>query len=47
MYWYWIHVYNYDRVIGSTYSDTSNKEEVTKQLNKEFGEGKWTKYTIE
>lgn len=47
MYWYWIHVYNNGSVVGSFYTETSNRIELIKQINTRYGEGKWTRFTAE
>jgi hypothetical protein len=47
MYWYWIHVYNHKTPLGSFYTDESKKEKVVNEINKRYGEGKWTRFTSE
>ena len=47
MNWYWIHAYCGETCIGSTYTPCGSRENVTRVLNEEFGEGNWTRYTIE
>jgi len=47
MYWYWIHVYNYEQPLGSFYTDKSKREDVVKEINEKHGQGKWTRFTSE
>jgi hypothetical protein len=47
MYWNWINVFNYERFVGSFYTDKSNREEVVKKINEKYGQGQWTRFTSE
>ena len=47
MYWYWINVFNYDKFIGSFYTDCFKKAEVIAEINTKYGVGCWTRYTKE
>lgn len=47
MYWYWIHVYNNEQPLGSFYTQSSRREDVVREINREFGEYKWTRFTSE
>lgn len=47
MYYYWIHVFNYEWFVGSFYNTESDKKTVTELINSKYGKGSWTRYTIE
>lgn len=47
MYWYWINVFNHKIFVGSFYTDESKREKVVKEINEKYGQGEWTRYTIE
>lgn len=48
--WAWINVYNYDSFVGSFYEHRDNlltKQDIVKAVNKEYGIGNWSRYTLE
>lgn len=47
MYWNWINVFDHDRFVGSFYTESTKKEDITKEINLKYGERKWTKFTSE
>jgi len=47
MYWNWINVFNHERFVGSFYTDKSKREEVVKEINEKYGQGRWTRFTSE
>jgi hypothetical protein len=42
--WLKIEVYNGNSFIGSFYTNESKKSEIIKDINNEYGVGKWTRY---
>lgn len=47
MYWYWIHVYNYTTPLGSFYTDTPDRREIAEDIDRRYGAGMWTRFTVE
>jgi len=45
-YWTKIEVYNHSHFIGSFYTSSTSREEIKNDINKEYGDGNWTKYNI-
>jgi hypothetical protein len=46
--WAKIEVFNYDKWIGSFYErDLSTKQKIVEAINKEYGSGNWTRWTLE
>ncbi|NII81731.1 MULTISPECIES: hypothetical protein [unclassified Pedobacter] len=46
MAWYKIEVYNYDKYLGSFYTDTLNEYKLSKEIDAEYGSGKWSRYNL-
>ena len=44
--WIKLEVYNGRIFLGSIYTNSGNKQEIIQDIDKKFGEGKWTKYNI-
>lgn len=47
MYWKWINVFNYERFVGSFYTEETKREEIVKEINSKYGYGQWTRFTSE
>lgn len=44
--WTRLEVYNHDWHLGSFYTNKERKGEWVKEIDEEFGRGKWTRYNV-
>lgn len=45
--WYKIAVYNFGKFLGSFYTNSNKDIDIKKDINLQYGEGKWNKYIID
>ena len=46
MNWTKIEVYNYERFLGSFYTDATKRTDINKEIDEKYGKGSWTKFNI-